>query len=219
MSTPLQAQGSGVAGRPVSVYWEPGAKLSSPNWAAGPAFSTNGYGHLKLNGGGHGLIEATALGSDLPDRGQHAVGIYARGCNGCTIENLTIANLYVHSSASDTSVDQTEDNAIRFSGSNLTIANNTIHDVGWALYAVWGNGNANDSIHGNHIYNIDHGFASTAEFPAGSIGPLYFYGNDLHDYAKWDTSDNAYHHDGIHCYTSDDGAGPAHYTGFYIYDN
>ena len=28
-----------------------------------------------------------------------------------------------------------------------------------------------------------------------------------------------YHHDGIHCYTSDNGAGPSHYTGFYIYNN
>ena len=141
------------------------------------------------------------------------------GCSGCTIENLTIANLYVHSSASDTSVDQTQDNAIRFSGSNLTIANNTIHDVGWALYSIWANGNANDSIDGNNIYNTDHGFALTSQFAGGSIGPVYFYGNDLHDYANWDTSSDSYHHDGIHCYTSDSGAGPSHYAGFYIYDN
>ena len=219
ISTPLHAQGSGVRGTPISVYWERAAKLSSPNWAGGAAFSTNGHSYLKLNGGGHGLIEATALGTDLPDRGQHAVGIQAWNCTGCTIENLTIANLYVHTSPSDTSVDQTQDNAIRFSGSNLTIANNTIHDVGWALFADWANGNANDSIRGNNIYNIDHGFSSTSEFPGGSIGPIYFYGNNLHDYANWDTPTDAYHHDGVHCYTSDNGAGPSHYAGLYIYDN
>jgi hypothetical protein len=219
ISTPLQAQGSGVPGTPIAVYWEPGAKLSSPNWDGGAAFGTNGHSYLKLNGGGHGLIEATALGTDLPDRGQHAVGIQAWNCNGCTIENLTIANLYVHTSPSDTSVDQTQDNAIRFSGSNLTIANNTIHDVGWALFADWANGNANDSIHGNNIYNIDHGFSSTSEFPGGSIGPIYFYRNNLHDYANWDTPTDAYHHDGLHCYTSDNGAGPSHYAGLFIYDN
>lgn len=219
ISTPLGAQGSGVPGMPVTVYWEPGARLSSPNWAEGAAFRTNGHSYLKLNGGGHGLIEATALGTDLPDQGQHAVGIQAWSCNGCTIENLTIANLYVHTSPSDTSVDQTQDNAIRLSGSNLTIANNTIHDVGWALFADWANGNANDAIHGNNIYNIDHAFASTSEFPGGRIGPIYFYRNNLHDYANWDTPNDAYHHDGIHCYTSDDGAGPSHYAGFYIYDN
>jgi len=172
-----------------------------------------------LNGAGHGMIEATALGSDLPDRGQHAVGVNARNCNGCAIENLTIANLYVHSARSDTSVDQTLDNGIAFSGSHLTIANNTIHDVGWALYALWQDGNSHVSIHGNNLYNTDHAFASTSDFPGGSIGPIFFYGNNLHDYSEWDTSSDSYHHDGIHCYTSDNGAGPSHYAGLYIYDN
>jgi hypothetical protein len=219
ISAPLQAQGGGTARQPVTVYWLPGAKLSSPNWDNRAAFSTDGHGYLRLNGGGHGIIEATALGSDLPDRAQAAVGVNAMHCNGCTVENLTIANLYVHSSSSDTSVDQTMDNGIVFSGSGLTIANNVIHDVGWALYSVWGNGNGNDSIHGNNIYNIDHGFASTSGFAGGSIGPIYFYGNDVHDYANWDTSNDAYHHDGLHCYTSDGGAGASHYAGLYIYDN
>jgi hypothetical protein len=155
----------------------------------------------------------------LADQGVASVGINALGCTGCTFENLTIANLYQHTSSSDTSVDQTQDNAIRFSGSDLTIANNTIHDVGWALYAEWRNGDANMSIHGNNISDTDHAFASTSSFAGGSIGPLAFYDNNLHNYADWDTSNDAYHHDGIHCYTSDSGAGPSHYTGFYIYDN
>ena len=219
ISTGLVAHGSGSSGNPITIQWQPGATLSSADWGGGSAFSTNGNTYLTLDGGSDGSIQATAEGSGLADQGVASVGINALGCTGCTFENLTIANLYQHTSASDTSVDQTQDNAIRFSGSHLTIADNTIHDVGWALYAEWRNGDANNAIYGNDISDTDHAFASTSSFAGGSIGPLSFYDNNLHDYADWDTSNDAYHHDGIHCYTSDNGAGPSHYTGFYIYNN
>ena len=147
----LTAQGSGTSSSPITIHWQPGATLSSADWGGGSAFSTNGNTYLTLDGGSDGSIQATAEGSGLADQGVASVGINALGCTGCTFENLTIANLYQHTSASDTSVDQTQDNAIRFSGSHLTIADNTIHDVGWALYAEWRNGDANNAIYGNDI--------------------------------------------------------------------
>lgn len=219
ISSRLAAYGSGRVGAPITVYWEPGATLSSPDWGGQAAFETNGHSYLTLDGGVDGSIQATAEGSGLADQGVASMGIAALGCSGCTFERLTIENLYRHTVASDTSVDQTMDNAIRFSGSHVTIAGNTIHDVGWALVADWASGDADASIHGNNIYNTDHAFTSGSGFPGGSIGPIYFYGNHLHDYANWDTPNDSYHHDGIHCFTADNGAGPSHYTGFYIYDN
>jgi hypothetical protein len=219
ISTGLVAHGSGTNGHPITIVWQPGASLSSPDWNGGTAFDTNDNRYLTLDGGSGGSIVATAEGTGLAGQGVASIGVNAVGCTGCTIEHLTIANLYQHTSPSDTSVDQTRDNAIKFSGSNLTIAHNTIHDVGWALYAIWANGDANMSIHGNTISDTDHAFASTSLFAGGSIGPLAFYDNTLRNYANWDTGDDAYHHDGIHCYTSDNGAGPSHYAGFYIYDN
>ncbi len=219
ISSRLVAYGSGRKGAPITVYWEPGATLSSPDWGGHAAFETNGHRFLTLDGGVDGSIQATADGSGLADQGVASMGVMAIGCSGCTVEHLTIENLYRHTLASDTSVDQTLDNAIRFSGSNVTIADNRIHDVGWALVADWANGDRNASIHGNNIYNTDHAFTSSSSFPRGRIGPIAFYGNHLHDYANWDTPTDAYHHDGIHCFTSDNGAGPSHYAGFYIYDN
>ena len=91
--------------------------MSSADWSGGSAIDTNGYDYLTFNGGNNGTsIQATAEGTGLADQGVASQGIYALVVRGCTFENLTIANLYVHTSTSDTSVDQTMDNGIVFSG-------------------------------------------------------------------------------------------------------
>jgi hypothetical protein len=96
------------------------------------AINTNGNDYRTFDGQNNGTsIQATAEGTGLADEGQYSTGIVANNCTGCTFENLTIANLYVESGG-DTSVDQTLDDAILINGgSNYTIANNTMHDVGW----------------------------------------------------------------------------------------
>jgi len=217
ITSQLTMQGSGTAGHPITVYWEPHATLSSPMGTA--SVLTNGQSYITLDGGTDGSIQATALGSGLPGHGHWAQAVYALNCTGCTFRNLTIANFYRHTSAIDTSVDATQSNGIRFSGSDITIADNTIHDLGWALYAEWNNGDGHNRIYGNDIWNVDHGFASTSGFAGGNIGPLYIYDNYIHDFANWDTNTNAYHHDGIHCYTVVSQPGASHYSGLYIYDN
>ena len=109
ISTPLSVQGSGTSSSPITVYWTSGSTMSSADWSGGPAIDTNGNDYLTFNGGNNGTsIQATAEGSGLADQGVASQGIFALSCAGCTFENLTIANLYVHTSTSDTSVDQTD---------------------------------------------------------------------------------------------------------------
>jgi hypothetical protein len=193
--------------------------MSSPDWNNRSAIDTNGFGYLTFDGGSDGSIQATAQGSGLADQGVASQGIYALNCTGCTFEHLTIKNLYRHTSASDTSVDQTLDNAIVFSGSHITIAGNTIHDVGWALFARWRDGDAHNLITGNNIYNFDHGFIATA---SGSVSDMRFSHNHLHDMANWDARSSSggvpYHHDGLHCFGPVGGPAPT-YNGFYVFDN
>ena len=226
ITSPILAGGSGTASNPITVYWEPGATMSSPDWggsaeAPGAAFNTDGNHYLTLNGGNNGTsFQATAEGSGLADQGIPSRAILANDCTGCTFENLTIANLYVHSMSRDTTVDQTLDNAFLINGgSNITIANNTIHDVGWAIVTYWNNGDGNDAIYGNNIYDTDHGWVTAAAFSGGSIGPFSFYDNHVHDEGDWDTPADTYHHDGIHCFSPDARGFTPHYNGLYIYDN
>ncbi len=218
IATPLTVHGSGRPGRPITIAWEPSATLSAPNWPGRAAIDTSGFDYLTFDGGSSGSIQATADGTGLAKQGVPSRAFYALNCNGCTFENLTIENLYVHTSPSDTSVDQTLDNAIVFSGSYITIAHNTIHDVGWALFSRWTNGNRHDRIYDNNIYRFDHGFAATA---SGTVGPMFFYRNHLHDMANWDAAAGGnvpYHHDGLHCFGPVGGPAPT-YAGFYIYNN
>jgi hypothetical protein len=216
ISTPLTVHGSGAPGRPITIDWMPGSTMSSPDWNGGAAVDTNGFGYLTFNGGNNGTsIQATAEGTGLADQGVASTGILAPSCNGCTFENLTIANLYVHSSTSDTSVDQTQDNAIKWSGSNVTVADNTVHDVGWALWDDGNNGDTNNRIYGNNVYNMDHGIIIA---PAGtSLGTVFVFDNHVHDMANWDANGGPYHHDGLHCFVGSDTG--ALYSGLYIYDN
>jgi hypothetical protein len=76
-----------------------------------------------------------------------------------------------------------------------------------------------DRVTGSNFYNTDHALTPTFNYSGGTAGPISIDHNTIHDFANWDTSSDWYHHDGIHCYTSDNGAGPAHLEGLYIYDN
>lgn len=212
----LSVRGAGRPGRRIFIVFEPGAKLSEP--VCDPCLEATHASFITVDGGRDGTIESTQVGSSLPYH-VPSRAIDAMNCQGCTFENLTIRNMYVHTSPSDHSVDATQDNAIRFSGRNIVIAHDRIHDVGWALYASWSSGDGQVRIYGNRITRVDHGFASTSGFAGGAIGPIYFYDNRLSDFANWDTAGDAYHHDGIHCYTVDGAGTASHYVGLYIYDN
>ena len=225
ISTGLEVQGSGTAGNPITVYWEPGATMSAPTWSTQPngaAISTDNNSYLTFNGGNNGAsIQATKEGTDLQYQGVDNTGIWAGGatsdeeCNNCTFENLTIANLYVHTSTSDQSLSAGQVCAICWSGSNVTIANNTIHDGLWVLQGAWNNNDSNNYIYGNNVYNVDHGLA-IAPLSGHTLTGIYIYDNHFHDYSNWDTGDaDVYHHDGIHCF----GDKTDIYHGLYIFDN
>jgi hypothetical protein len=214
IASQLSFKGSGASGNPITVFWEPGSTMSSPDWSGRSAITTNGNSYITLNGGNNSVsIQATAEGTGLAGQGVASQGIYGLGCNGCTFANLTIANLYVHTATSDNTMDQTLDNGILYSGSNVTVADNTIHDVGWAVFAEWHNGDQNNVIYGNEIYRIDHGLSLTGN--GGTVGPMFVFDNHIHDMANWDCGGGC-HHDDIHCFGPQTGTV---FSGFYIYDN
>jgi hypothetical protein len=80
----------------------------------------------------------------------------------------------------------------------MTITHVTCHDTGWA-FAGYGN---NFTLSYSHMYNIDHGLAFGA---AGTTSGFSIHDNHIHDYVKWDTTANAYHHDGLHIWGQNGG--------------
>lgn len=216
ITSSIVVPGSGAPGKPVTLLFMPGAKLSEP--ACSPCFSASGRSWLVVDGGADGVIESTNNGTHL---GLHtpSTGIVANHCSNCRFTNLLVRNIYVHDGSGDnTEVDQTQTRSIFASGSDLRIDHSVFHDAGWSVFVDMDNGDHDIHVDHNNIYNVDHGLITSSDTAGGSFGPIWFNNNHVHDLANWDTDSNAYHHDGIHCYTVAAGR-PMHITDFYIYDN
>jgi hypothetical protein len=221
ITTNLTAQASGSSGSPITILFEPGANLTQS--AGGPFLTLSGLSYIIVDGGTNGIIQNTGAGTS----GSHiqSRAVLAVPCNNCEFRNLTIANLYVHNGTAAEMSDITAINCIKASGDNMLIHDNVMHDAGWCIY--FDGSNAGLRIYNNNIYNVDHAISYTPASQSTTAGPVYIYKNHIHDYSNWDTTTNAYHHDGIHCYTVPNGyplsSGPpvqgAHIVGFWLYNN
>ncbi len=223
--------GSGQSGNPITLLFEPGAILQSPNWGnaympISGAIATNNNSWIVIDGGTtvggipNGIIQNTENGTYLTYQSS-SIAIQAANCNDCEIKNLNIANIYIHSSSSDVSAGG-DTNGIIISGSNWRIDHNVIHDVRWALNHSYNAGDVDNNIDHNEFYDIDHGIV-VASNVTGTATNDFIYKNYFHDFSNWDTGAiDAYHHDGIHAWNSAELSGAStwgSFTGLYIYNN
>ncbi len=195
----LSLNGSGTSTAPITIKFETGAVLQAPYWSPLGAISIKNLSYITVDGGSNGVIENTANGTDLKYK-ETSRPIYAANCTNCTVQNLTIANIYVRTSIADVGIDQTGVNCVYLVGSNsFTINHVTCHDAGWA-FAGAGN---NYTLEFSEAYNIDHGVAFG---PGGTISGFSIHDNHIHDFVNWDSTQDAYHHDGIHMWGQNGGA-------------
>jgi hypothetical protein len=189
---------NGTSTSPITIKWEPNAILSAPYWSAMGAIYASGSSYIVFDGGTNGMIRNTANGTNGAYK-QSSRALYVSSCNGCVVKNLTIANLYVRTAATDLAPTQTAINCVIFlNANNFTISHLTCHDAGWAL-AGYGN---NLTIEYSNLYNIDHGLAFGA---AGRTSGFSIHDNHIHGYVNWDSPTNAYHHDGLHLWGQNGG--------------
>jgi hypothetical protein len=182
---------NGTATAPITIKFETNAILSAPFWSSQGAINAQGRSYIVIDGGTNGLIKNTANGTGLGNA-QDSRAIFVSACISCTVKNLTIANMYVRTAVTDLAVRQTAVNCVYFINSdNLIVTHITCHDAGWAL-AGYGN---NFTLSYSNLYNVDHGLAFG---PSGTSSGFSIHDNHIHDYVKWDSTTNAYHHDGLH---------------------
>lgn len=217
----LMFHGSGTSSNPITLDFEAGAILQAPYWGGTPnvsggAIDTGGNSYITINGGADGTIQATANGTNLANQQGTAVGVFTNHGNNVTIENLTIANLYVHTSnLSDENGQDTYAIWIA-NGNNLTVTGNTIHDTKWGITSEFDtNSYSNLIVSDNDIYNIDHGIFHNAGSSSGGQSDTRIFGNTIHDFANWDDTADDNHHDGIHINAN---AGSS-LSGIQIYNN
>lgn len=189
----LTANGSGSSGSPITILFESGAGISLSSCGSTGCLNVAGKSYIVVDGGANGIIEATGSGTGLSTT--DSVGIYGRsGISNVEIKNLTINDMYVHSNLNDGSNNNYY--AIWFDGSNNLIHNNVIHDTMGGIKAE--TPSSSNQVYKNTIYNINWGiFFSGSGSTANSITLNQIYGNEIYDFAVWDTTSDAYHHDGI----------------------
>lgn len=208
-STMLTFQGSGASGSPITLKFEQNAKLSAPYWAAGNgqspgggAINLAGQGFLVIDGGVNGIIENTQNGTGLTYQ-QSSLAISAVTAHDLTIKNLTIQNLYIHTDPNDTTSISNDGCIALLDSNNVTIDSITAHDTHWCLTGATNNA----SISHLNIYNMDHGLALGNSISGKTYSNITIFDSHFHDMANWDTTTNAYHHDGIHIWGEHEGGG------------
>ncbi|HEX4310731.1 MAG TPA: hypothetical protein VHZ25_11940 [Acidobacteriaceae bacterium] len=227
-------QKSGTAAAPITLYFESGAILQSPEWppqGSGGAIDASNLNYIVINGNGgangavQGIVEATATGDSgaaCPGGSctyhDDSNGIEADSSNNLTVEGLSIIDMYVTASG----VPSGGGGSCMWghgSSSNWTINNNLMHDVSWCINLQYDSGtSSNITISNNQIYNIDHGIAIGGPASGNTLSNLNVFGNNIHDYSNWDTPGDVWHHDGIHVWGyNDDGSDTI--SGVNIYNN
>ena len=224
ITSTLTMYGSGTPGNDIEIKWEPGARISQPvaqainiNGASsyllfdggipcGPGTACDAIEAANMTGyatGQTGIIEATANGSALANQIAGSQAFFGcAGCHNIEIENLIIRNLYIHSSASDTtnSADAFDYTWTCVNGSGcgpgiVSIHDSTIHDNGNAI-------NINETSGTTvNIYNDDFYQNNWGVGISGSgTRTVSIYDNHFHDTANWDTTTDAFHHNGVHIF-------------------
>jgi len=222
ISSTLIAQGSGAAGNPIIILFEPGAKISQPICPATGCLNLDGKTDITVDGNGvldsfghlqtvNGIIESTANGSAFPGRTANSRCAEADSSNRVTFQKIEVQNCYVHVvSPLDTTPSAPDPTGIHAAGAlTFKVLHSIIHDANWAIYA--GNGVGPIEVGWTEIYNIDHGLA-VGVINENFVG-VSFHDNHVHDLVNWDTTATAcsgnpcYHHDGTHMFKTPGGTG------------
>ena len=216
----IDIQGGGSAGNLLTFKWESGARVSI---LSGYIFNPNGYSYLLFDGGvpcgpgtncdtveaanmtGYaagqtGIAENTNNGSALGNQAINAEFFYGGyGGGNVEIRNLIIRNLYIHSTMGD-STGQADSGiyVLRCNTctGNISIHDNTIHDLGNAISLQQFSSSPTISIYNNDMYRNNWAIENSGN----GARTLNIYNNYFHDAKNWDTSNDAFHHNSLHNY-------------------
>ncbi len=221
---------SGTSSAPITIIFASGASITQTACGSSGCINLAGLSYITVDGGTtcgvttdptssdsstpcNGTIQATGNGTGSGSG--ESIGInLASGASHIEIRNLNIINMYVHTGTGN---DTPSGNyyAINLVGNNVLIHNNIIHDCGGGVVANPPTNNV--SIYNNEIYNCNWGTFFSGSSTVSGINTIKVYGNRLHDWANWDTTSDAYHHDGIFFAGNDNNADGV--SGADIYDN
>lgn len=194
---------SGTSAAAITLICDQGsATFTAPYWSGSSGAWGASKNYWVLNGDGNCTIANTSNGTGLTYAAD-SLGVQIQNATNVTVEGLTISNICQHTSTSDTSgcaTGGTNDEGINISSSsNITVTHNTVHDT-YIGVGIWPKGNSNLTISNNTIYRTNWGVGGFNG--GGSLSGAVITGNDISCVAgsancNWDTTNDAFHHNGI----------------------
>jgi hypothetical protein len=237
ITTSLAAQGDGASGRPWTLLFEPGAKIShafcGDDGGMG-CLNISNHGFFVIDGGStcgwingaavpcNGIIEATANGTNLANHSSlgngQGVAVNISNSHDLEFKNITIQNIYVRvPNSGDHNGALSEGFWGHVPLTNIHIHHVILHDLHWGI-ATTADYYPINNLEYDHFYsyNLDHG-VGIGMAGAHSNGFL------IHDFhigssQVWDLATTDNHHDGIHFYGGADGITTGVNTGIQIYN-
>ena len=212
IAKPISVLGSGTSGNPITIHFETNAKMSAPYWpqqsgGGGGAITIRQQDCVTIDGGTDGVIEATDNGTAF-DYQLGSVGVDGISASYLTVENLTVNNMYVHTSDG---VDGEGTTGIRDWGeqgtgfSHFIATNNTVHDAYDGIYMDYGIV-SNVEISHNTIYDVNWGGALGERDSSATASDISIHDNHIYSFANWDEStDGPNHHNGFFIWSQTDG--------------
>lgn len=199
----LRFQGSGVSGAPVTLLMEPGATFLTPWWGVNGAVFGNGQSFIIIDCGVNGTIQATANGTNFPNK-QDGAGIdYGEGSN-IVVKNCRVGPIYARTGTTDQLGQDTF--GIRggngVASNNVQVTGNTVTGAKWCIFHSWRAGVATTVLEQDHnvMSNCDHGIFNGTGNTNAVASNIRIHHNRMGSMANWDDSTpaNSNHHDAYH---------------------
>jgi hypothetical protein len=203
--TLLTFGGSGASGNPITLSFDTNTTLTNTAyWGQNGAINISGLSWIVINGANTGIIQNTGNGTkgSYPYSMPSDAIVIQNGASNIILQNLTIANICVHTVNLNDSVGcnsgGVNDQAITLNSvSNVTITGNTVHDSQNCIYDNMASGNSNITISNNTISHCNWGIGVGQ---TGTSTGLTITGNNISDAYVWDTSADVFHHNGVMVY-------------------
>ena len=209
ITSALQVNAGGAPGNVISFIADSGASIQLQGTLSTCPIVVNDHSYLLFDGGGaggtNGILSVLNNGSGLTTQNMVSAFCLTNSDGNLEIKNWMLGPFYQHTSMSDTTPNADSNTEVFYSpglSGDLSIHDNVIHDVGWAIAIMAAiKGNPTISIYNNYIYNMDWGVGFAPA--SGGAHTLLIHDNHFGSMKNWDTSTDVFHHDSIHFYEGD----------------
>lgn len=216
---------SGQADSPITILFEPGAKMSAPYWPTGGAISLARRAYITIDGGAtgtiggyagnpalaNGIIECTDNGTALGNQA-NCVAIASTESEHFTIKNLVISNIYVRTAGTQNDkfgvgISQQDTITNSYNCDGFLVTNCVIHDAYIGINSDFLGGATDYEFSFVTAYNCNWGGTCHDRNSASSIDNLSVHDCWFHDWSNWDAAGDAIsaHHNGWFTYAASGG--------------